>query len=68
MRCLRLFIASKCVKSQNQHLSYSKKKHDLGLTRNTKCLVNADAFIGKTIGSDIELDWIFIGSWAGENF
>ena len=30
-------------------------------------MVNFDAFIGKTIGSDIWLDWIFIGS-VTENF
>ena len=46
----------------------ARKKIDLGLAKNTKCLVNVDAFIGKTIGSDIGLDWIFIDSWAGENF
>ena len=35
--------------------------------QNTKCFVNVDAFIGETIGNDIELDWIFIDFWV-ENF
>ena len=41
---------------------------EIDLSKNRKCLVNVEAFIGNTIGSDSELDWIFIDSRRRENF
>ena len=61
--------------SHNLHNSWHPIFHktfehrvEIDLSKNRKCLVNVEAFIGNTIGSDSELDWIFIDSRRRENF